>query len=336
MSAENAIQVLAQKYSLEEGKGADWYQCHQTHCITKKGAEKLKAAEGITFTMPQPVVTECSIAFIATFTDKAGNTAHEIGSCRWDGRSNNPEKTHAPEMAWKRLIVRGVISLTAPSQGIYGVDELTAEYKQHGQAALTMDTSAPQQAQQPVAQTVSPSGQVYVDGQAVNIPPPGTQGWFANAEKLPQDWSNQMGRLCELTKEDRSKWERKLMDDAGAFDKGDGSPPWVPSSKYGSFNQIVFDISSYQGETKSKAGFAFKIYKTVKDTIDALEHNGFVEINVPNGNGGMQLERIERSGVQQQLPPQPQAWQGVAPPVPPSPTYTPSDLPGGMSEDVPF
>jgi len=327
MSAENAIQALAAKYGLEEGKHADWYLCHQTHCITKKGAEKLRQAEGITFTMPQSVVTDCSIAFTATFTDKAGNTTHEIGSCRWDGRNNNPEKTHAPEMAWKRLIVRGVISLTAPSQGIYGVDELTAEYKQHGQAAINMDTSQPVQAQQPVpvAQTVSSTGQAYVEGEAINVPPEGTEGWFTNAEKLPQDWANQMGRLCELTKQDRSKWEGKLIDDGGLFQKDDGTT-WFPSSKYGNFNQIVFDVSTFNGQTKSKAKFAFKIYKVVRDTLDELEQKGSVDINVSNGRGGVQAEQILRHDQQPQLQPQDEG-QGVAQ-APPSPKqYTPDDIP---------
>ena len=322
MSAENAIQALAAKYGLTEGKTNDYYKLHSTMCLSKKGSEKIRAAEGITFTMPQAIVTDCSIAFTATFTDKAGNTVHEIGSCRWDGKNQNPERTHSPEMAWKRLIVRGVISLTAPSQGIYGVDELTAEYKQHGQAAIT--TSAPPQ--QAVAQTVSPSGQAYVGGEAMNIPPEGTEGWFTNAEKLPQDWANQMGRLCELTRQDRSKWEGKLIDNSGLFEKDDGST-WFPSAKYGGFNQIVFDVNTFNGQTKSKAKFAFKIYKMVRETLDTLEQNGSVEISVPNGSGGVQLEQILRHDQQPQLEPQPVAGQGVAPPVQPSPTFTPDDIP---------
>lgn len=317
MSVEDNMLTLASKYNLEEGKTQDYYNLHGKWCLTKNGGEKIRIAEGITYTSPVITLGAVSVAYQATFTDKAGNIIHMNGSCRFDGTKNTPEKSHAPEMAWKRMETRGTIKILGLlAQGIYGDDEFDTDFKQGTQPA-------PQQA---VAQTVSPSGQAYVGGEAMNIPPEGTEGWFTNAEKLPQDWANQMGRLCELTKQDRSKWEGKLIDNSGLFQKDDGST-WFPSAKYGGFNQIVFDVNTFNGQTKSKAKFAFKIYKMVRETLDTLEQNGSVEISVPNGNGGVQLEQILRHDQQPQLEAQPVAGQGVAPPVQPSPTFTPDDIP---------
>ena len=42
--AENNILGLAQKYSLEQGKFADFYQLHNNWCLTKHGAEKIMYA----------------------------------------------------------------------------------------------------------------------------------------------------------------------------------------------------------------------------------------------------------------------------------------------------
>ena len=86
-------------------------------------------------------------------------------------------------------------------------------------------------------------------------------------------------------------------------------------------------MNTFGGETKSKAKFAFKIYKIVRETLDSLEQDGSVEISVPNGNGGVQLEQILRHDQQPQLEPQPVAGQGVAPTVAPTPTFTPDDIP---------
>ena len=65
----------------------------------------------------------------------------------------------------------------------------------------------------------------------------------------------------------------------------------------------------------------------VRETLDSLERDGSVDISVSNGNGGVQLEQILRHDQQPQLEPQPVAGQGVAPPVKPTPTFTPDDIP---------
>ena len=328
MSAENAIQVLATKYGLEEGKTNDWYLCHQTHCLTKKGSEKIRQAEGITFTMPQSIVTDCSIAFTATFSGKDGNTAHEIGSCRWDGSANNPAKTHAPELAWKRLIVRGTIALTAPSQGIYGAEELTAEYKQHGNAAITT-SSVPTQGQQPVAAPAQPGSTTYNNGEGMTIPPDGTQGWYEGAESLPQQWSGVMAKLSELTSDDRSKWEMKLIDHLGVFEKSDGEN-WYPSSKFSSFNHMAGFVSTYDGVTKSKAKYSYRILKLTRELVDEVRDNGSATIKVANFNGGRDDVQILRKDQKQQLSAPQQAIdtasQGVQATVAPK-TFTTDDIP---------
>lgn len=316
MSAENAIQKLAAKYNLEEGKTNDWYLCHQTHCITKKGAEKIKAAEGITFTMPQSIVTDCSIAFTATFTGKSGDTAHEIGSCRWDGSANNPAKTHAPELAWKRLIVRGVISLTAPSQGIYGAEELTAEYKQHGHAAMAAAPApvAQQPMAQPVAQAVAQpaaapgDNTVNIDGQMHTLLPTGSPGMVAWAAELPSQWNQTMAKISELTRQDRSMWEKKVMDHCGLWEN-DGQCYW-PSDKYASYNAMVLHVDTFEGVSKSKAQQASFTLKDARDLARDLETNGSVEINVRNVHGFKSMERITTPSMRQE--PMPAEVAGMA------------------------
>jgi hypothetical protein len=307
MSAENAIQKLAAKYNLVEGKTNDWYLCHQTHCLTKKGSEKIRQAEGITFTMPQPTVTKVSIMFTATFTGKDGNTAHEIGSCRWDGSANNPAKTHAPELAWKRLIVRGVISLTAPSQGIYGSEELTAEYKQYGHASMAPTPApvapaapAPVAAQPAAAPVAAPDGAntVMIGDQLHTLLPAGSPGMVAWAAELPSQWNQTMAKIAELTRQDRSLWEKKIMDHCGLWEK-DGQCYW-PSDKFSSYNAMVLHVDTYEGVSKSSAQKASFTLKDARELARDLENNGTVEINVRNVHGFKSIEQIATPGQRQE------------------------------------
>ena len=323
MSAQDLIRTLAAKYNLDEGKSNDWYLCHSTHCITKTGAEKIRLAEGVKHSFPVPVVTDNSIAYLATFTSEGGTEVHEVGSCRWDGKANNPSRTHAHEMALKRLKVRGILALVAPAGQIYGSDELTAEYKQHGQASVTMD--AAQSA--PVAAAAAPGTTAYTNGEAMTVPPEGTQGWYEGAENLPSQWNGVMAKLSEVTSDDRSKWEMKIIDHLGVFHKDDGTN-WYPSSKWGNFAHMAGFLSTYDGVTKSKAKYSYRILKLTRELVDEVAGSGSSVIKVANAQGGMDEVQILRKD-QKAVPQAPQSVvdaAGITAPQAPK-TFTPDDIP---------
>lgn len=159
MTADIAIKELAERYSLTEGKTEHYYRLHSTWCVTKKGAERIRVAEGITMSKPERVWSPDGsvVEYLAEFKDKNGNSIWTNGSCRTDGTKNTPAKTHSCEMALKRLKTRGVLELVAAGEMIYGKDEMTDEYIKHGNAANEMDyngTAPPQTTAQPVSQAV--------------------------------------------------------------------------------------------------------------------------------------------------------------------------------------
>lgn len=132
-TSSQEVLAIAQKFNLFEGKDQDFYLLHGRNvALTKMGAQKVTDALGIEFTNPVSTVGPNFIAFQAEFSDREGNKIHEVGSCRWDlAKPPSPEATHAAEMAWKRMVVRGVIKLAAP--GVFsGEDEFTQDFRQYG------------------------------------------------------------------------------------------------------------------------------------------------------------------------------------------------------------
>lgn len=296
---QNTILTLAEKYGLQEGKGEDFYQCHSTWCITKSGAEKIRLAEEIKHSFPVPVVTDCSVAYLATFTSKDGDEVHEVGSCRWDGAANNPARTHSHEMAIKRLKVRGILALVAPAGQVYGIEELTDEYRQHGNQSNT--APAPQQAPQPAVQQyqAQPQQAAHLAPQNAptqapaifEIPPQGTKGWIQHGEELPTDWANLMGVLAELTGEDRSKHERNVYDHITQWQKPDGSV-YLPSARFSTFSEYCIGYKEWEGVRTYNAYGAFQALKRGKDFTARLQSNGSIECSQSNGNGGLQSYTI--------------------------------------------
>lgn len=287
----NTILTLAEKYGLQEGKGDDYYQCHSTWVLTKTGAEKIRIAEGIKHSFPvachNPNGT--SVGFMATFTDKAGEEVHEVGSCRTDGTANNPAKTHSHEMAIKRLKVRGILALVAPAGQVYGTDELTDEYKQHG-------NNQPQQQQAPQqASSYQPQAQQYnapqdapqqATGNGFQVPPQGAKGWVNNGEQLPTDWSNMMGKMAEVTGLDRNSFERKFYDHITQWQSPNGL--YLPSGKYSTFGEYALAFKEWEGERKYNAYGALQAIKRGRELMNELENTGQVVISESNGHGGMQ------------------------------------------------
>lgn len=297
---QETILTLAEKYGLQSGKDQDYYQCHQTWCLTKSGAEKIKIAEGIKHTFP----VEChnpngsSVAYMATFTSEDGKEEHEIGSCRTDGTANNPAKTHSHEMAHKRLKVRGILALVAPAGQVYGVDELTAEYKQFGNNAPPQQQASPQTPnyQQPAqpqqaAHLTPQSAPVQASGNGFEVPPQGTKGWIQNGEELPTDWSNLMGVLCEVTGEDRSKHERSIFDHITQWQKPDGGL-YLPSAKFSTFAAYALGFKEWEGVRTYNAYSALQALKRGQELVSNLQSNGSVECSQSNGHGGMQSYTI--------------------------------------------
>ena len=300
---QETILTLAEKYGLQEGRNADYYLCHSTWCITKSGAEKIKQAEGIKHSFPVP--SHCpdgtSVAYLATFTSKDGIEEHEIGSCRTDGTANNPAKTHSHEMALKRLKVRGILALVAPAGQVYGIDELTDEYKQFGNQANTMTDQqqapvsdvANQQVQshQPISNAPQNAPQQATSPSGFTPPEVGSKGWVQNGELLPSDWNLLMGRLAEITGEDRVKHERNLYDHVTQWKTPDGNL-YLPSNKFPTFGDYALGSKTYNNETKWNAYGAMKAYHRARDFVDYLEHNGSAECSQANGRGGLQTYTI--------------------------------------------
>ena len=297
---QETILTLAEKYGLQEGKDRDFYQCHQTWCLTKSGAEKIKIAEGIKHTFP----VKChnpngsSVAYMATFTSQDGKEEHEIGSCRTDGTANNPAKTHSHEMAHKRLKVRGILALVAPAGQVYGVDELTAEYKQFGNNAPPQPQASPQTANyqqsaqpQQAAHMAPQNAPMQAPTAGFQIPEQGAKGWVQNGEELPTDWANLMGVLCEVTGEDRSKHERSIYDHITQWQKPDGGL-YLPSARFATFSDYALGFKEWEGVRKYNAYSALQALKRGKELVSALQSNGSVECSQSNGNGGMQLYTI--------------------------------------------
>jgi hypothetical protein len=137
---QHKMEAMAQTYGLKDGKYADFYNLHGQWCVTKNGAKKIARQEGITHNKPDGEMGDCIVYFSAVFSDKKGRSAWEIGSCRFDGTKMTPERSHAPEMAVKRMFVRGVLALIE-ADGIYGADEFDSEFSliKGGGGALTRE-----------------------------------------------------------------------------------------------------------------------------------------------------------------------------------------------------
>ena len=76
--AENNIFGLAQKYNLEQGKFADFYQLHNNWCLTKHGATKIRHAEGISYDVMQSDKTNVSYVIFMEFTNKDGKLCKRL------------------------------------------------------------------------------------------------------------------------------------------------------------------------------------------------------------------------------------------------------------------
>jgi len=326
MTNRAEIDRLAQKYSLKEGKFEDFYNSHGKWCVTKQGAHKIAQQDGITMKVDAVDITPVSIAYRGTFTNSQGETLQEVGSCRWDygtkvyevvddrgnrerhqaPRKNNPEATHAPEMAWKRLHVRGILAFASPTGGVYGAEEFNSDWHRQGngngngngggwqQPQGNQPQPQPRPAQRPPAQQPQQQQQrdSHVDYTEVPQRCLNAQGWFASAAKLPNDWAQLMAKLCEIARCERSMWERLLIDHAGKYHGDRGW--WLPSQSYQSFNQIVFHVDERQN--KSKAGFALRIVKEVRELVNTLEEQGACRIEVPDETGNMLAYQINCAG----------------------------------------
>jgi hypothetical protein len=342
MTNKKEIDAFAQKYNLFQGKHADFYDLHGRWALTKQGAETVALAEKITFSFPVATVFDCGIAYAAEFkSETLWRTVSVVGSCRWDqAKPPSPESTHAPEMAWKRMFVRGVIALAAPSL-LHGEDEFTSEFKNQGggQQPQAAPQGFPQAPPQAPPQAAPRSNGVASHGEAVDAPSAamqqhaqrmqGVQGWFNGAEKLPHEWGELMGRFCELTGLERSQWEMVLVDHGGKFQKDNGEW-WKPSQTVNSFNALAMGTKEWNGTVSSKAKQALIIKKAVGDLIDELDATGGAEIVIPNPEDPRTLVKRmvqKRDGNREPVSSQPTHAAEFAPDFPAK-----SDFP----DDVPF
>ena len=217
MSSQAEIYELKARFQLTEGKFDDFYQLHKTWCVTKGGAHKIAKAAGIKMEVIHCDILPIAIAYrgLFTFTPEGGEpiSIHEIGSCRFDGSNNTPERTHAPEMAWKRLFVRGVLALVAPGSGIYGADEMTSDWHKHGNSAPSPASPPPPQQRQQQAPLQRPEDlhpsiqQAPAQKQAAPVSSD-NPAWVA---KLPQEWNMVMGKIAENSHMARSEFELPIL-----------------------------------------------------------------------------------------------------------------------------
>ena len=317
MTANDQMSQLVSQFNLvENGKVGDYYKLHSTWCVTKNGASKIAKAIGMTYDLPREIITGVSVAFMSTFRASDGRECHQVGSCRFDGTKLTPERTHAFEMAWKRLHVRAVLELVAAGAGIYGADEMSTAWHADGNAS-TPATAQPAVAQQPTVAPVQAVAQPTPVSAPANAPvatpapapaqQPATnvdgttnwqadprftqasmaQGWFATAIDLPKEWNQAMGKFTELTRLERGAWEQLILDHCGKFEGKNGW--WKPSDKYPKFDDVVFATTTFNDVTKSKAGFAMNILKNFRDEVlGSIESLGQTAISVPDAFGVLQ------------------------------------------------
>lgn len=283
MSSQADIMILKSRFNLQEGKYDDFYQLHNTWCITKAGAHKIAQAAGITMEVTDCDILPISIAYRGKFTltPEGGSptTIQEIGSCRFDGSKNTPERTHAPEMAWKRLHVRGVLALVAPGSGIYGADEMTDEWHKGGNSNA-VSSSAPPPTQP--SQQQAPAPQPAPSG---NIP-----DWAA---KVPAEWNMLMGKIAENSHMARSEFEPKLLN-AATMREWEGKY-YDSQSQFGSF-EAFFNGTTKAG--KPLYGAALSCKKKVDEWAGDLAIGRQVSVQYNNGGviGNFTVEPRDGSG----------------------------------------
>ena len=308
-TANQEMKQLAEKFSLvEDGKVGDFYSLHGKWCVTKKGAESIAKQIGMTHTEPKWYsVDGVTMAFSATFTDADGNSCWELGSCRYDGTKNTPERQYPYELAEKRMLVRATLRLVGMGGStIVGADEMPTDWHKHGNnapaeaevPATPMATPAhlapattPANAPQPVVRTNNPDQTTDYSQDPRFAQASRADGWNPNAVKLPSEWNQAMGEFCELTNLQRGDWETLLLDHCGKFESPRGW--WKPSQKYQKYDDIVFHVDTYNGANKSKSGQALMIKKNlIEDVIGTLKMTGKATIAVPDSFGELQSYEI--------------------------------------------
>lgn len=329
MNPNQAILDLAKKYNLVEGKFADYYKSHNKWCLTKAGTEEIIKKEEIEHTTPVEIVSSVFIAFTATFKDKEGNKIFEVGSCRFNGALkrfqqtnhksgvlenveaplvNNPEFSHAPEMALKRLRGRGALALVAAGSGIVDEAELSSNYHKYGsneaphndnngggyqqQPQGGYQNQRGQQNQQQQNQQQPPrGGDQQQGGNAFQPPPEGTKGWVSTGLKLAGEWNELMGGFADVTSEDRAKWERKLYDAVCLYNHPNGNI-YYPSRSYSTFGEYSLGKKDNNGVITYNAYGAMKALHRGRELLKTLETTGAVTITENNGRGGTQSVTI--------------------------------------------
>jgi len=328
MNANEFMSALADKYGLKDGKDADFYKAHNTWCVTKNGAEAIERAEGITMKIDHCDVGSVFVAYRGTFTcegrktpELAGRTLQEIGSCRFNtgtktfyrqtnanGKEqvtlpvvNNPESTHSPEMAWKRLKVRGTLAMVGASRWAYGADEMSSDWHRQGNGngqPPPANQNQNQNQNQAAAAPMPPA--TNADGTPNHSQDPRirdasqSNGWFPEAVKLPTEWNTLMACFSECTHQARSKWEGLIFDHVGKFHGAKGW--WKPTTKYKSFNDAVFGVDTWNNTRKSKSQWALSKLHEARDILGILEDTGMVMLQVPDTFGIMKEYKMLKHG----------------------------------------
>jgi hypothetical protein len=261
------VAAIGKRYGLEIGtrdNPRDAYSERGKWCLTKRGQTKVALACGITFDVVQLDANDQFVFCLGRFTmnkppaDHVGPTeVLEIGSCRHDTGKKNPQSTHAPEMAFKRMRVRGVIELAAAGV-FYGEEEFDEDFFRSKQGAPPVAASNPAPSAQPPAATE----------------PRLTEDQKVDRAKWGEAWNNICAQVSELTGLDRGAYERNLWTHCTMF-KGAGG--WVPAR---AANMADLYLAA---KTPDKYGkWCGSTYGTAKKVVAALKEGGPFSLYAPN------------------------------------------------------
>ena len=250
---------------IEDRNGGDYYTQRNKCCITQPGALKIQAA--LQIHVNQPTFSELGGRIVAIGTSTMGeNEIWTTGEANPNGKA--VEGSHPMAMAEKRFRVRAILAhaldptLTAI---VYGADEFTADWDSNNQTESVSLPAATQATQATPATQANPAP---------------ASGLPAYCEKLPAEWNNLIGAICELTNHERSDFELGLL---AHLTKTEWKGRW-----YSALSQE--GVKSFEGYMKgqtrngtSTAGFALQAKKDLETTLlPRLRDGEPVELKWPN------------------------------------------------------
>jgi hypothetical protein len=265
------IKTLADRFDLDgPGINSDWYSAHGKPCLTKQGIQRIAAALDIVFSDQTLEVTPPLVVVTGTAThfskgdDAPPLEVFEVGSCRFDGSKNTPERTFAPEMAFKRWKGRAVSALACRLLGIHGTVYTEDEMAHIGDTGGAAPSPAPASSAQPANRGArQPGGH---DG-----PPTTRSGESVSrgdwSDALPTEWADILREFSVALDVDAAELEPYLLAHCAKFEDKEKPGRW--STGGGAYSTFVAIHAR-------SAKWALRVKKEAEAALDvAKEHGGF-------------------------------------------------------------